>query len=81
MNLNEVADFMIQMGCKEVLNLDGGGSAMFWCNGRIVNSPCDRRERDIANALILVRKPTASASSVGSDLKTEDRGQTVRRAQ
>ena len=81
MTLNEVADFMIQMGCTEVLNLDGGGSAMFWCNGRIVNSPCDRRERDIANALILVRKPTASASSVGSDLKTEDRGQTVRRAQ
>jgi len=57
MTLKEVADFMIGLGCKEVLNFDGGGSALIWCNGRIVNSPCERPERHIANALVLVRKP------------------------
>jgi len=56
MTLNEVADYMIRLGCREVMNLDGGGSAMFWCNGKIVNSPCDKRERDIANALVVLRK-------------------------
>jgi hypothetical protein len=48
---------MIGLGCKEAVNFDGGGSSMFWCNGRIVNSPCDKREREIANALIVLRKP------------------------
>jgi len=57
MTLNELADFMIDMGCKEAVNFDGGGSAMFWCNGRIMNSPCDKQERPVANALLVVRKP------------------------
>jgi hypothetical protein len=30
---------------------------MFWCNGRVVNSPCDKKERGIANALVVLRKP------------------------
>jgi len=57
MTLNELADFLIGMGCKEAVNFDGGGSAMFWCNGRVVNSPCDKKEREIANALVVLRKP------------------------
>jgi exopolysaccharide biosynthesis protein len=57
MTLNELADFIIGMGGKEAVNFDGGGSAMFWCNGRIVNSPCDKREREVANALVVLRKP------------------------
>jgi exopolysaccharide biosynthesis protein len=57
MTLNELADFLIGMGCKEAVNFDGGGSSMFWCNGRVVNSPCDKKEREIANALVVLRKP------------------------
>ena len=57
MTLNELADFLISMGCKEAVNFDGGGSAMLWCNGRVVNSPCDKKEREIANALVVLRKP------------------------
>ena len=63
MTLNELADFMISMGCKEAVNFDGGGSAMFWCNGRIVNSPCDKREREIANALVVVKKTQTQAEA------------------
>ena len=59
MTLEELADFMIKLGCKEAINLDGGGSAMIWCNGKIVNSPCDRHERVIANALVVVNKRPA----------------------
>ena len=77
MKLEDVADYLMKQGCQEVMNLDGGGSAMFWCNGRIVNSPCDRREREIANALILLRKPAATAAEV-RDQKSEVRSQPVR---
>jgi hypothetical protein len=63
MTLNELANYMIRLGCKEVMNLDGGGSAMFWCNGKIVNSPCDKKEREIANAVLVVRKGAKPAAS------------------
>ncbi len=55
MTLPELADFLLRLGCSDAMNLDGGGSATFWYDGKVRNSPCDRRERDIANALILVR--------------------------
>ena len=55
MTLPELADFLLRLGCSDAMNLDGGGSATFWCDGKVRNSPCDRREREIANALILVR--------------------------
>src|SRR6185503_5373067 len=53
MTLDELADFMARLGCTEAMNLDGGGSATFWANGRVRNSPCEEYERSIANALIL----------------------------
>ena len=66
MTLNELADFMIGLGCKEAVNFDGGGSSMFWCNGRIVNSPCEKKERPIANALVVLRKPGVQQEAVVS---------------
>ena len=57
MTLEELGATMVRLGCEEAMNLDGGGSATFWCDGRIRNSPCDGGERVIANALVLVRRP------------------------
>lgn len=57
MTLDELADLMEQLGCSDAMNLDGGGSSTFWFNGAIRNSPCEQRERDIANALVVVRRP------------------------
>ena len=37
------------------LNLDGGGSSTMWVNGRVVNSPSDKRERAVANTLVICR--------------------------
>lgn len=56
----EMASFMRRLGCTDALNLDGGGSSTFWLGGRVMNSPSDGRERSLANALILLRKPAAA---------------------
>lgn len=53
----ELASLLQQIGCTDALNLDGGGSTTFWLNGKVMNSPSDRRERSIANGLVIVRQP------------------------
>jgi exopolysaccharide biosynthesis protein len=60
MTLEELGGYMANLGCEQAMNLDGGGSATFWCKGSIRNSPCDGRERPIANALAIVRRPEGS---------------------
>lgn len=61
MTNTEMASFMRRLGCTDALNLDGGGSSSFWLGGMVMNSPSDGRERSLANALILLRKPAAGA--------------------
>ncbi len=61
MTYNEMAKYLIQLGCEEGLNLDGGGSATLWVLGQVMNSPCEGRERSVANALVLVQTPKAPA--------------------
>ena len=61
MTLEELGKYFIELGCTETMNLDGGGSAMLWANGQIRNSPCDRQERAVANALLVVRKEKKAA--------------------
>jgi exopolysaccharide biosynthesis protein len=55
MTLGELSNHMLKLGCADAMNLDGGGSAMLWANGRIQSSPCEGHEREIANALVVVR--------------------------
>ena len=53
----ELANIMIELGCKEALNLDGGGSTTLWLNGAVANHPSEHGvERNVANALVLVRR-------------------------
>lgn len=59
MSVPELAKFMAQIGCEEAMNLDGGGSAELWVNGKIMNSPCFGRERNTATALVVVEKKGA----------------------
>lgn len=56
MSLTELSRTLAQLGCTDAMNLDGGGSATLWADGSTRNSPCDGRERPIANALVVVRK-------------------------
>jgi len=57
MNLEELANLMKDLGCTDAMNLDGGGSSTFWLDGKVMNSPSDKHERTVANALVIVRKP------------------------
>jgi len=54
MTLPELASFMLNIGCQESANLDGGGSTTCWVRGSILNRPSDGRERSVANALALL---------------------------
>lgn len=60
MTLDELSSFMAKLGCEEAMNLDGGGSATFWYNGRVRNRPCDGHERSVANSLVIVKKKAAA---------------------
>jgi hypothetical protein len=57
MTLPELATYMLNLGCDEAMNLDGGGSATMWFLGNVINSPSEGRERPAANALVVVKKP------------------------
>jgi hypothetical protein len=56
MTFSELATFMLNKGCDEAINLDGGGSATLWVYGHVMNSPSEGKERPAANALVVVRK-------------------------
>ena len=49
----EVANYLKNLGMKEAITLDGGGSSEMIVKNNIVNSPSDGRERPIGNAIIL----------------------------
>ena len=55
MSLSELANFMLEWGVYEGLNLDGGGSTTMIVKDRIVNSPSDSTgERPVANTLMIL---------------------------
>jgi len=67
LGLSELAQVMIDLGCKDALNLDGGGSTTMWLEGKVVNRPSDGRERAISSALVLKRtQPAAVARLFGA---------------
>ena len=60
MTLDELSSFLLKLGCEDAMNFDGGASATLWFEGKVRNSPCDKAERHIANALVVVRKTPAA---------------------
>ena len=55
MKLAELGEFMLDLGCTDAMNLDGGKSAQMWMNGRILNSP-HQGEDTVANSILVVRR-------------------------
>ena len=57
MNLSELTDLMLNLGCADALNLDGGGSSEMIARDaktgllRVMNRPSDGRERAVADVL------------------------------
>ncbi|HZR19509.1 MAG TPA: phosphodiester glycosidase family protein [Verrucomicrobiae bacterium] len=62
MTFSELANYLVKLGCTEAINFDGGGSATLWALGAVRNSPSEGDERPSANALVLVKKKSASAA-------------------
>jgi exopolysaccharide biosynthesis protein len=50
MTLPDLTDLMISLGCRDAVNLDGGGSTTMWIMGKpfggVVNMPCDNKKFD-----------------------------------
>lgn len=57
MNLIEAQKFLVDIGCVDAINLDGGGSTTMWTKEKsIVNFPSDElRERPVSNALLIIK--------------------------
>jgi len=62
MSLFEMADYMLEWGIFQAMNLDGGGSTTMVVRNAVKNSPSDTGgERAVANALLLISTaPTSS---------------------
>ena len=57
MSLFELADYMLDWGIHQAVNLDGGGSTTMVVRDHVVNSPSDAGgERSVANALMAISK-------------------------
>lgn len=58
MTLAELAQLMKSLGCRDALNLDGGGSSTLYLYGQVVNVPSDLTgERPVSDAILVLRKP------------------------
>lgn len=54
MTIAELAGLMLELGCVEALNMDGGGSTTMVVKNRVVNSPSDLLgERQVSDALLV----------------------------
>lgn len=52
--LKDLAEFLLQLGASEAVNLDGGGSTTMVVNGKTVNKPSDKEgERRIGDAILV----------------------------
>lgn len=52
MTLDELAQYMIALGCSNAMNLDGGGSTTMWTSaGGVQNTPSDGSQRPVTSAL------------------------------
>ena len=59
MSLIEAQKFLLDMGCIDAINLDGGGSTTMWLQDKgIVNFPSDSLgERAVSNAILIIDEP------------------------
>lgn len=62
MTLDELADYLLGLGCELAMSLDGGPSSTFWMEGEVRNSPCNRHERPVANGIVILQQATAPAA-------------------
>lgn len=80
--LRELAAFMVRLGARSALNLDGGGSTTMWVRGEgeagIVNYPCDNfrhdreGERDVPNAIVVMARDVVLGATEEATFTPQD---------
>lgn len=56
-DLRELAGILVDLGCIEAVNLDGGGSSALVVDGRLLNLPLgSSTEREVMSAILLVER-------------------------
>jgi len=53
LTLKNVADLLLEIGCTEAINLDGGGSSCMLINGKETIKPSDGTQQKITNAVAI----------------------------
>jgi hypothetical protein len=53
LTLKEVADLLLDLGCSEAINLDGGGSSCMLMNGKETIIPSDGKQRSLPNIVAI----------------------------
>ncbi len=58
MTIAELTALMVELGCAEAINLDGGGSTTMVIRDKVVNRPSDQTgERPVSDALLIFAHP------------------------
>jgi hypothetical protein len=61
MHPHELGRLMVDLGCAEAMNMDGGGSSTFWLDGMTRNSVAGSRERSRSDILLILQRPGSNA--------------------
>ncbi len=71
MSLLEMAEFMLDLGCVDAINFDGGGSTTMWTREfGVVNHPTDNSqfnhegERNLRNAFIIMDQESGTSTGI-----------------
>lgn len=54
LGLQDLAEYMLELGATDAMNLDGGGSTTMFLDGKVVNKPSDKEgERKVSDAILV----------------------------
>ncbi len=53
-DIEELADIMLTLGCTEAYNFDGGGSSTMYFDGEVINVPSQGSERKVGDCVYII---------------------------
>lgn len=62
LDLYDLAEYMLEIGATDAMNLDGGGSTTMFLGGKVVNRPSDKEgERKVGDAILVTLRSAKRA--------------------
>lgn len=63
-NLQELAEMLLELGAIDAMNLDGGGSTTMFVGGKVINQPSDKEgERKVSDAILVFPRQTQTLTT------------------